>query len=149
MIYMLLCMYFPPNSERPANFDCLQRLASDDPYLQYWIVYMYMDVGFRTDFKWMLSLEIFIPPSPPPPPKLRYSVCDLVFCVGVLTLLKFPYPRCVEEPETYDQVRVHAEWGAATSRPESQKPTFAVSQPIICTCIYPLLLIGHTCGMGT
>ena len=46
---------------------------------------------------------------------------------GVLTLLKFPYPRCVEEPETYDQVRVHAEWGAAANKPESQKPTFAVS----------------------
>ena len=53
--------------------------------------------------------------------------------VGVLTLLKFPYPRCVEEPETYDQVRVHAEWGAATSRPDSQKPTFAVSHTTLCT----------------
>lgn len=46
---------------------------------------------------------------------------------GVLTLLKFPYPRCVEEPETYDQVRVHAEWGAAASKPDNQKPTFAIA----------------------
>ena len=58
-------------------------------------------------------------------------------CVGVLTLLKFPYPRCVEEPETYDQVRVHAEWGAATNRPDSQKPTFAVSHAtFLYTCTY-------------
>ena len=48
--------------------------------------------------------------------------------VGVLTLLKFPYPRCVEEPETYDMVRVHAEWGAAANRTDNQKPTFAVSE---------------------
>ena len=73
-----------------------------------------------------------------------------MYTVGVLTLLKFPYPRCVEEPETYDQVRVHAEWGAATSRPDSQKPTFAVSHHT--TLIYIHLdhsrneycdLIGH------
>ena len=60
--------------------------------------------------------------------------------VGVLTLLKFPYPRCVEEPETYDQVRVHAEWGAATSRPDSQKPTFAVSHTTLCTCVLRTLM---------
>ncbi|XP_031563612.1 dual adapter for phosphotyrosine and 3-phosphotyrosine and 3-phosphoinositide-like isoform X2 [Actinia tenebrosa] len=30
---------------------------------------------------------------------------------GVLTLLKYPYPRDVDEPSTYEKVRVHAEWG--------------------------------------
>lgn len=29
----------------------------------------------------------------------------------MLTLLKYPYPRDVEEPECYETVRVHAEWG--------------------------------------
>jgi len=28
-----------------------------------------------------------------------------------LTLLKYPYPRDIEEPTTYEKVRVHAEWG--------------------------------------
>ncbi|XP_028513322.1 dual adapter for phosphotyrosine and 3-phosphotyrosine and 3-phosphoinositide [Exaiptasia diaphana] len=30
---------------------------------------------------------------------------------GVLTLLKYPYPRNVDEPACYEKVRVHAEWG--------------------------------------
>ncbi|KAK2560334.1 WD repeat-containing and planar cell polarity effector protein fritz-like protein [Acropora cervicornis] len=30
---------------------------------------------------------------------------------GVLTLLKYPYPRDIAEPATYEKVRVHAEWG--------------------------------------
>jgi dual adaptor for phosphotyrosine/3-phosphotyrosine/3-phosphoinositide len=36
---------------------------------------------------------------------------------GVLTLLKQPYPRDVEEPKTYETVRIHAELG----RPQSPK----------------------------
>lgn len=36
---------------------------------------------------------------------------------GVLTLLKYPYPRDVAEPGVYDTIRVHAEWG---DRPSSQ-----------------------------
>ena len=31
--------------------------------------------------------------------------------LGVLTLLKYPYPRDIAEPSTYEKVRVHAEWG--------------------------------------
>ena len=31
--------------------------------------------------------------------------------VGVLTLLKYPYPRDITEPSLYEKVRVHAEWG--------------------------------------
>jgi len=30
---------------------------------------------------------------------------------GILTLLKYPYPYNVEEPEKYDEIRIHAEWG--------------------------------------
>ena len=37
--------------------------------------------------------------------------------IGVLTLLKYPYPRDVAEPGEYDTIRVHAEWG---DRPSSQ-----------------------------
>eukprot|EP00112_Aurelia_sp_Birch-Aquarium-sp1_P012479 Seg2624.5 transcript_id=Seg2624.5/GoldUCD/mRNA.D3Y31 product="Dual adapter for phosphotyrosine and 3-phosphotyrosine and 3-phosphoinositide" protein_id=Seg2624.5/GoldUCD/D3Y31 len=35
---------------------------------------------------------------------------------GVLTLLKHPYPRDVQEPVSYETIRVHAEWG---NRPSS------------------------------
>ncbi|XP_065063633.1 dual adapter for phosphotyrosine and 3-phosphotyrosine and 3-phosphoinositide-like [Rhopilema esculentum] len=35
---------------------------------------------------------------------------------GVLTLLKHPYPRDVQEPVQYETIRVHAEWG---NRPSS------------------------------
>lgn len=35
---------------------------------------------------------------------------------GVLTLLKHPYPRDVQEPVSYETIRVHAEWG---NRPNS------------------------------
>lgn len=45
---------------------------------------------------------------------------------GVLTLLKFPYPRCVEEPDQYDEIRVHAEWGAGKHFTET-KPVFAIA----------------------
>ena len=31
--------------------------------------------------------------------------------LGILTLLKVPYPRDIEEPEDYETVHVHAEWG--------------------------------------
>ena len=34
-----------------------------------------------------------------------------VAILGVLTLLKYPYPRDIAEPTTYEKVRVHAEWG--------------------------------------
>ena len=30
---------------------------------------------------------------------------------GILTLLKFPYPKDVQEPQMYETVRIHAEWG--------------------------------------
>ena len=40
----------------------------------------------------------------------------MLFLVGVLTLLKHPYPRDVQEPVQYETVRVHAEWG---NRPSS------------------------------
>lgn len=46
---------------------------------------------------------------------------------GVLTLLKFPYPRCVDEPETYDQIRVHAEWGTEFRKQGDGAPVFAIA----------------------
>eukprot|EP00794_Sanderia_malayensis_P012324 gene12324-13597_t len=39
---------------------------------------------------------------------------------GVLTLLKHPYPRDVQEPVSYETIRVHAEWG---NRPSSGSDT--------------------------
>jgi hypothetical protein len=44
---------------------------------------------------------------------------------GILTILKSPYPREVEEPDVYDSIRVHAEGGS--SDPNEQQPTFAVN----------------------
>ena len=41
---------------------------------------------------------------------------------GVLTTLKYPYPHNVEEPETYDQIRVHAEWGQVPDGQDVAKP---------------------------
>lgn len=41
---------------------------------------------------------------------------------GLLTLLKFPYPRDVAEPVQYDTIHVHAEWG---ERPTSQDMSHA------------------------
>ena len=43
-----------------------------------------------------------------------YYLCIYWSCycyLGVLTLLKYPYPRDIAEPATYEKVRVHAEWG--------------------------------------
>lgn len=51
----------------------------------------------------------------------KYRTC---LFLGILTVLKFPYPRSVKEPEVYDSIRVHAEGGTTEA---SQKPTFAVS----------------------
>ena len=48
---------------------------------------------------------------------------SLVF-VGVLTRLKYPYPRDVEEPNMYETVRIHAEIGRTFSVQES--PNFSV-----------------------
>ena len=71
-----------------------------------------------------------LPPSSPSPP----------FISGVLTLLKFPYPRCVEEPECYDSIRVHAEWGQSTQ--ENEKiPTFAVRTVCVCVCVCVCLCV--------
>ena len=41
--------------------------------------------------------------------------------LGILTLLKYPYPRDVEEPDKYETVRVHAEWGKARDDSLQQK----------------------------
>ncbi|XP_003382501.1 PREDICTED: dual adapter for phosphotyrosine and 3-phosphotyrosine and 3-phosphoinositide-like [Amphimedon queenslandica] len=43
---------------------------------------------------------------------------------GILTVLKFPYPRSVKEPEVYDSIRVHAEGGVTETKAQ---PTFAIA----------------------
>lgn len=45
------------------------------------------------------------------PSSWAYLLYCLLPLTGVLTLLKYPYPRDIEEPTTYEKVRVHAEWG--------------------------------------
>lgn len=45
------------------------------------------------------------------PSSWAYLLYGLLPLTGVLTLLKYPYPRDIEEPTTYEKVRVHAEWG--------------------------------------
>ena len=57
-----------------------------------------------------------------------YFLLLIHFFPGVLTLLKFPYPRYVDEPETYDQIRVHAEWGTEFKKQNDGAPVFAVSE---------------------
>jgi len=44
---------------------------------------------------------------------------------GILTVLKFPYPRHVEEPGHYDHVKIHAEFGRLKTQDDS--PHLAVS----------------------
>lgn len=71
--------------------------------------------------------------SPSSSPSFPFSLSILLFlpfflsptsCIGILTLLKFHYPRVVEEPELYDNIRIHAEGGDQNG---SERPTFAVS----------------------
>ena len=76
-------------------------------------------------------------------------------CVaGVLTRLKYPYPRDVEEPNMYETVRIHAEIGRTFS--VQQSPNFSVSVelcsankfntfgyarkslPLVCKLIFPI-----------
>ena len=52
-----------------------------------------------------------------------YYTCKIFF-EGVLTRLKYPYPRDVEEPNMYETVRIHAEIGRTFSVQES--PNFSV-----------------------
>jgi hypothetical protein len=52
-----------------------------------------------------------------------------LYFVGVLTVLKFPYPRHVEEPGYYDHVKIHAEFGRTKTPNDS--PHLAVSVPLI------------------
>ena len=40
----------------------------------------------------------------------------------------------VEEPECYDSIRVHAEWGRSTQDNE-KKPTFAGRTVCVCMCV--------------
>ena len=53
----------------------------------------------------------------------------IILPIGILTILKYPYPRSVEEPDVYDSIRVHAEGG---SPEQKETPTFAVSYAMTC-----------------
>lgn len=44
---------------------------------------------------------------------------------GQMTLLNYPYPRNIEEPNVYDTIRVHAEFSTATDT--LRGPEFSVS----------------------
>ena len=39
---------------------------------------------------------------------------------GVLTVLKHPYPRDLDEPAMYERIRVHAVFGTRSDEPEEQ-----------------------------
>ena len=49
---------------------------------------------------------------------------------GVVTLLKYPYPRHMEEPSQYETVRLHIELGPPVS-PSYQNPQLSVRTPNI------------------
>ena len=60
--------------------------------------------------------------------RVRVSVCVCVHaCVRVCVCMCacVCVSVCVEEPECYDSIRVHAEWGQSTQK-NRKKPTFAV-----------------------
>lgn len=43
---------------------------------------------------------------------MKSDVLKLVFCSGVLVVLKNPYPRDIEEPGVYETVKVHGVFGS-------------------------------------
>ena len=49
-------------------------------------------------------------------------------------MLKYPYPRDVEEPDEYETVRVHAEWGKTRDQSVRDKSNLAVSIIMIHVC---------------
>ena len=59
-----------------------------------------------------------------------------------MTLLKYPYPRDVEEPDEYETVRVHAEWGKTRDQSVRDKTNMAVS-----ITLFVLIKLLHTHGL--
>lgn len=71
---------------------------------------------------WIRWVELH--PVKAPPPGYMSLICIFLY-LGVLTLLKYPYPRVVPEPEMYDQIRIHASYGKNQSL--RQPPHLSVS----------------------
>ena len=51
------------------------------------------------------------------------------FFSGQMTLLNYPYPRNIEEPNVYDTIRVHAEFSTAADHVKG--PEFSVCIPMV------------------
>ena len=62
-------------------------------------------------------------------------------------MLKYPYPRDVEEPDKYETVRVHAEWGKARDdsiqQDNSNLAVSAVIHEMQINCVATLQLLQH------
>ena len=60
-----------------------------------------------------------------------YNFSEFLMHAGVLTLLKYPYPRYVDEPSCYDSIFIHAELGNGSTtlkaRPLSVSLIFLIS----------------------
>lgn len=54
----------------------------------------------------------------------RLHLYNDLFYVGQLTLLNYPYPRVIDEPNMYDTIRVHAEFSTADDY--TRGPEFSV-----------------------
>ena len=53
-------------------------------------------------------------------------------CTGIITWLKYPYPRLVEEPSLYETVKLHAQYG---KKRFLEKSSFSVSGVFSSACI--------------
>lgn len=58
-----------------------------------------------------------------------FQLIIFVFDAGVITVLKYPYPNIVKEPEQYDCIRVHAHMGKHSS--VHSKPLLSVSYIVL------------------
>lgn len=78
---------------------------------------------------------------------LLYGLLPLT---GVLTLLKYPYPRDIEEPTTYEKVRVHAEWGKNRKSSIENSMDHSVSENCLKSVLetYKIFFLGGVSGGG-
>lgn len=55
----------------------------------------------------------------------------MAFVAAQVILLRFPYPRKVDEPNIYETIRIHAEFSTADA--ENGQPDFSVSTYTVTT----------------